>query len=161
MNWTVLSDSKRESIWDFIYSNYGFSPHSDAGERISFPEKYSRFDLSGWFGENFIEAYYDDLNKKSINVFKSITRPKNLMYALSWQHDGYSFDPYCKFETDEFDEWLVPVFPNGDLNFFLSEDFNSLLFSDGIEMAIYLSGESMITPFKRNNPIMFLINSHS
>lgn len=144
-----------ESIWDYVYSVYRFQPYNENGKRIKPPGKFSKFDLSSFFGENFVEEYYNDLNEKTIEAFQMITQLNDIMYAFSWQHDCYSFNPYLEFEIDEFEEWLIPVFPNGDFNFFLSEDFSSLIYSDGVEQSIYVCGERLLSAFEENLPTMF------
>ncbi len=77
------------------------------------------------------------------------------MYALNWQHDCYSFLPELPFEKDQFDEWLIPIFPNGDYLFFLTKNFQNGVFADGINLSISIFGKDIIREFEINKPSMF------
>jgi hypothetical protein len=52
------------------------------------------------------------------------------------------------FELDEFNDWLIPLFPNGDYTFFLTSDFKNILFADGINFTISFAGEDIVQEVK-------------
>ena len=74
------------------------------------------------------------------------------MYALDWQHDCYAFDPILPFERNEFDDWLISIFPNGDYLFFLTSNFQNGIFADGINLKISFWGNEMLQALEANKP---------
>lgn len=156
MNWTPLTEEDEKNAWRFIYETLLFTPH--AVEKVVFPKLSSvRYNISKYYNEGFKEDYYDDLHSKAIDAFKEITA-NNLIFALNFQHQSYSFNPQLPFEKDEFGEWLIPFFPNGDYVFFLTADLKSGAFCDGINGEIFLLGEKIIAAFEKNRPLIFTID---
>ncbi|PUB08164.1 uncharacterized protein DUF2716 [Paenisporosarcina sp. OV554] len=47
-------------------------------------------------------------------VYQELTQKNEYMYAVDWQHPGYWITPRLEFPKSEFNEWTVPIFPNGD-----------------------------------------------
>jgi len=153
-NWSLLNDDNNNLIWEYIYDVLVFRPYSKSNV-VLLKKPMQCFDISNHFGAGFNEVLYDDLHEKSISVFKEIVNDSNVIYALSWQHQGYTFSPYLHFEKDEFDEWYIPVFANGDFNFFLTKDRDNGVFADGVSMKIYYFGSEIIQALERNLPKMF------
>jgi hypothetical protein len=77
------------------------------------------------------------------------------MQVYDWQHDCYEFNPRLPFEKDEFNQWLIPIYPNGDYYFFVTKDWKNVVFVDGLNPSIYLFGEKIISLFEQNKPIAF------
>ena len=74
---------------------------------------------------------------------------------MSWQHESYSFDPRLDFEKDEFNEWLIDVFANGDYNFFITSNFDNYFFADGVTMQVMYYGEAITESLENNKPLIF------
>ncbi|MDR1284654.1 MAG: DUF2716 domain-containing protein [Campylobacteraceae bacterium] len=134
-NWTLLDNEFEntwyEKLWSFADDNLSFNPYNKNQDFIITPSSpYKSFDMSSFFGDNYSQDLYDDLEICMTEWFKIISKSKR-MYALNWQHVTYSFDPYLPFERDKFNEWLAPAFPNGDLLCFLNDDFTDGVFGDG------------------------------
>lgn len=142
-NWAVLSEPEYKLSWDFIYDCLQFHPNDENQELIALPFPSRCFDISTYYNDGFREELYEDLHECALKWFKQICDGKRL-FALDWQHDCYSFDCYLPFEKDEFGEWLVPVFPNGDYLFFLTNDFRNGVFADGINLKMSFWGEDMM-----------------
>ncbi|WP_440603734.1 DUF2716 domain-containing protein [Bacillus sp. GB_SG_008] len=68
------------------------------------------------------DAIYNDLEEKSLLAFQEVTQKSEYIYALNWQHDCYWISPYLEFTKDEFCEWTIPIFPNGDYYFFIHKN---------------------------------------
>lgn len=150
-NWAILEAGDLRNCWDFIYENLQFKPHAGENEQIQLPTPNLSFDISNYYNDGYREDLYLDLHKKARSWFQEISKNR-IMYAVVWQHEGFSFNPDLVFEVDEFDEWLVPVFPNGDYTFFLTGDFLNGIFADGIHLIIRIWGVDIIEAFKKNTP---------
>lgn len=75
------------------------------------------YNISHYFGESVDLDVYDDLEDKALQVFKENTASNEYIMALDWQHECYWVNPHLEFERNEFDEWIIPIFPNGDYYF--------------------------------------------
>lgn len=151
-NWNLLNLTEYETIWDFIYKELDFNPYlSNSTCSIKLPHPSLSFDISEYYNNGFREDLYNDLHKCIVLWFKNISKEKE-MYALDFQHDCYSFNSNLLFEKDEFDEWLIPVFPNGDLTF----NFKNGIFADGINLKIHIWGDDFLREYILNKPIMLL-----
>lgn len=98
---------------------------------------------------------YDDLEDKALQVFKENTVSNEYIMALDWQHECYWVNPHLKFERNEFDEWSIPIFPNGDYYFFIQKDFKWGYLGHPWEKSITIFGKGLIESFERNKPKMF------
>lgn len=114
-----------------------------------------KFNLSKFYNDGFCNDAYNNLHELAVYWFKNLA-PQQRLYALDWQHTCYSFNPNLPFEKDEFDEWYVSVFANGDYIFFLTEDFKNGLFCDGINLTISLFGKELLALCQAKTPVMFV-----
>jgi Protein of unknown function (DUF2716) len=145
-NWKLLIEPEFELAWNFVYKELSFKPNAK-DEQLIMPKKpYKKYEIGSLYNEGFSEEFYSGLHNSVSECFRKISNGVR-MYALNWQHDCYSFDPYLSFEKDEFDEWLIPVFPNGDYIFFLTTDLANGIFADGITMTLYFFGAEMLNAF--------------
>jgi hypothetical protein len=157
-NWQEkdFDDIEDKRVWDFMDNSLSFSPYNENQEFIITPPPPCKsFDTSSFFGDNYSQDLYDDLEICMIEWFKIISNNKR-MYALNWKHDTYSFDPYLTFERDKFNEWLAPAFPNGDLLCFLNDDFTDGVFGDGWNYRIIIWGENLLKAYEKIKPKMLL-----
>ncbi len=152
-NWIAISESEYNKVWDFVFNNLDFKPHEKKVINLTTPN--ICFDISSFYNDGFREELYDNLNESALQWFKNVYSGIK-MYALNWQHDCYSFNPNFPFEKDEFEEWLIPVFPNGDYLFFLTSDFNNGIFADGINLKFSLWGEDLIKAFEFIKPMILV-----
>ncbi len=158
-NWTELGKLEYDLLWDFVYETLRFSPSRSNKECVLFPADYRYYDISDFFGPGFSESLYDDLLRCTEKVFIEISK-KNIMYALDWQHECYSFDPKLPFEQDNFGESLIPIFPNGDYLFFITKDLKNVIFADGINRRISFCGADLIKAYERHKPNIFIKQIH-
>ncbi|HET9056445.1 MAG TPA: DUF2716 domain-containing protein [Chitinophagaceae bacterium] len=155
-NWKLLNDSEYKQAWDFAYDTLHFSPNvNEKEDLIILPTPNKCFDISNFYDDGFSEELYEDLHKSTLLLFKKISKGKR-MYALNYQHDCYSFSADLPFEKDEFGEWLVSIFPNGDYLFFLTSDFDNGVFADGINFRLLIWGEDIIKAFEIEKPEMLV-----
>ena len=142
-------------IWDKVYSDYEFSPSVSIFPSFKVPGPFITYDISHYFGELVDLNVYDELEEKALKVFKENTASNEYMMALDWQHECYWVNPHLEFERNEFDEWMIPVFPNGDYYFFIQKDFKWGYLGHPWEESITIFGEELIESFERNKPEMF------
>lgn len=150
-NWQLLNDLEYAKAWNFLYEELHFSPFESY--LIILPDPKKDFDISKYYDDGFSQELYDDLHKDALFWLKKVSKGKRI-FALNWQHDCYSFNTDLPFEKDEFDEWLVPVFPNGDYIFFMTNDFSSGIFADGINLKLSIWGEALMRAFECKKPEM-------
>lgn len=155
-NWIKLEGQEYEDIWESIYSKLSFNV-KDKESIIRLPIPNLRYDISMFYDDNFDEYLYDELHEVSLHNFKKLD---SSIYALDWQHDCFVFNPNQPFELNEFNEWLIPVFPNGDYCFFVTKELSNGIFSDGINQKIYLWGENLIELFRLYTPKIFTAGSN-
>lgn len=140
-NWKRLSEKEAGHAWDNFYRLFDFSPSIDKfpGIRTSLPQK--KYSISKYFSADV--SFYN-LENVALILFNSITNPGDRLYALDWQHDCYDFDPRQEMERDEFDEWIIPIFPNGDYYIFLTKDYKNVWFGHPWEKTITLIGHDIV-----------------
>ncbi len=149
-NWIEFTDKEDEQIWDKIYSELKFSPSLSIFPSFKVPSPFVTYDISHCFGESI-----NDLESKALQAFQEITASNEYIMALYWQHECYWVNPHVEFERNEFDEWIIPVFPNGDYYFFIQKDFKWGYLGHPWEKSITIFGKELIESFDRNKPKMF------
>lgn len=155
-NWTLLRKEETEKFWSFAYEKLHFMPTNVLNtDLIALPKPNVSFDIADFYDKGFDEKLYEDLHESALVWFEEIANGKRL-YAFNWQHECYSFLPGLPFEKDEFAEWFIPVFPNGDYLFFVMHDFSNGIFADGINCKISFWGEAIINTLNSNMPSMLL-----
>ena len=174
-NWKLLDDETYKLAWDFVDDSLCFKPHNSPKFHSEFKKvsviklpkpnvyystkKYlfNRGEKYSVYKAKMCKNLYSSLENKFLSVFKTLTKKKGeRMYALDWQHDCYSFDPFLPFERDGcFEEWLIPAFPNGDHLFFLTKDFKNGIFGDGIHHSISFFGKEMVEQCKDLSDIFY------
>lgn len=77
------------------------------------------------------------------------------MYVLDWQYDGYIFSFYQVMFKDEFGEWFVFVFLNGDYYFFFYQDFFWGFLGDLWKCIIIVFGEELLKVIDKYLFILF------
>ncbi|WML46649.1 DUF2716 domain-containing protein [Neobacillus sp. PS3-34] len=153
-NWIELSALDYKEVWDRVYGQFKFKPSMSVFPSFEVPKPFIIYDVSSnlnWSGD-FV---YKDLEEKSLLAFRELIKKNEYMYALDWQHPGYWINPYLEFPKDEFDEWTVPIFPNGDYYFFIHRDFEWGLLGHPWERTITIFGKELIKGFEKHKPIMF------
>ncbi|WP_164972745.1 DUF2716 domain-containing protein [Lacibacter luteus] len=156
-NWKILKDVENKKVWDFVFSELHFKPHEEK-ELITLPLPNKYFDISRFYNDGFVEELYNNLHESAQAWFEKISNGER-MFALNWQHDCYSFTADLPFEKDEYNEWLIPVFPNGDYLFFLTNDFKNGIFADGVNFQLLIWGGDIIKAFETKTPDMLKVNN--
>ncbi|MGG0658691.1 DUF2716 domain-containing protein [Rummeliibacillus pycnus] len=154
-NWVPFSDKEYDQIWDRIYREFKFEPSISKFPSFEVPNPFITYDISDYFGESVDLDAYDDLEQKALDVFKESTLVDEYILALDWQHECYWVNSRLKFDRDEFGEWTIPIFPNGDYYFFIQKDFKWGFLGHPWERSITIFGKELINAFDKHKPIMF------
>ncbi|MGR6899512.1 DUF2716 domain-containing protein [Rummeliibacillus sp. BSL5] len=154
-NWVPLLEKEMGQIWDRIYNDFEFEPSTSIFPSFNVPHPYITYNVSGYFGDSSDLSAYDDLEEKVLDVFKECTILGEYILALDWQHECYWINPRLEFERDEFGEWVIPIFPNGDYYFFIQKDFMWGILGHPWENSITIFGKELIDAFNKNKPRMF------
>lgn len=115
--------------------------------------------MSSKAGHNDVSRVLSDLETSILKAFQSCTGEQDVIYAFDWQHDGYIFSPHQTMPKDEFGEWPVPVFLNGDYYFFFHQDFSWGLLGDPWKCTITVFGEELLEAVDNDPPILFHIST--
>lgn len=133
MNWRALSHTKQERIWSEVNQLIKWKPGSRFHHIIPL-DPYRVFDISsgvsGKASNDDVVRVLNDLETSILKAFQSCTGNQDVIYALDWQHDGYTFSPHQAMPKDEFGDWPVPIFPAGDYYFFFHQGFSWGLLGD-------------------------------
>ena len=160
-NWKKLNEKTYRLVWDFIDDDLLFIAHSDFKlDLIKLPtpnitHSTSEYylddnDDSSTFDSKLFEEFKSNAEDKILSILKALVKKKGeKLYALSWQHEGYLFDPFLPFERDRFNEWLIPALPDGEYQFFLTKDFKNGIFGDGFELSISFFGKEAVELYKK------------
>ncbi len=140
-NFRLLDQNEYDKVWDIFNELFDFKPSICLFPAIRTKKPQLKFDISGNYNLNFP---YDKLENLALSLFLKITKPGDRIYALDWMHSCYDFDPRQQMDRDEFGEWVVPIFPNGDYYIFLSKDFENTWFGHPWEQTITLAGEALV-----------------
>ncbi|MCY8507315.1 DUF2716 domain-containing protein [Bacillus atrophaeus] len=152
MNWRALSHTKQERIWSEVNQLIKWKPGSRFHHIIP-PDPYRVFDISsgvsGKASNDGVVRVLSDLETSILKAFQLCTG-KNY-----WQHDGYTFSPHQAMPKDEFGDWPVPIFPDGDYYFFFHQDFSWGLLGDPWKCTITVFGEELLKSIDKYPPILF------
>lgn len=142
-----------------LYRKFKFKPSITKFPSFKVPKPFIIYDISryyNWLKElDEFKMLYSNLEEKSLLAFQELTKEDEYFYALDWQHTCYWVNPFLEFPRDEFNEWLVPIFPDGDYYFFLQKEFKWGLLGHPWEKTIAIFGEDLIQAFEKHKPRMF------
>ena len=153
-NFKQLSEDESQETWDKFYEVFHFKPSPKDFPSITSGKPQLKFDIQDCFSPDYPFHKLEDF---AIALFTKISKPKDRLYALDWQHTCYDFDPRLKMDRNEFGEWEIPVFPNGDYYIFLTKDFENLWFGHPWEQTITLIGDEIVAAARNEKidlPIM-------
>jgi len=138
MSWTVLSSRENDKVWTKVNRVVKWKPGLQCS-RMKPPRPYIVYDVSAGFKED--GRFLADLEET--------------MYALDWQHEGYMFRPHGQLPKDEYGDWPVPIFPNGDYYFFFQRDFEWGVLGDPWRQTMTLYGEKLLDHIEHHPPVIF------
>jgi hypothetical protein len=141
INFKELSQEECDKVWDKFYDLFHFKSSVNHFPALNTNKPQLKFDAKDCFSPNYS---LDKLEDFAINLFTKISKAGDRLYALDWQHECYDFDPRAQMDRDEFEDWIVPVLPNGDYYIFLTKDFNNVWFGHPWEQTITLIGDDIV-----------------
>ena len=156
--WELLSKSEYETVWNKFEAQFNFKPTTDSKEFPSIIEPVGSITYKFEYSlPEKMSKDMDDVGYKSLIAFRSLVSSDETIYALDWQHDCYWFRPHLSFE-----EWQIPVFPDGDYSIFLAKDFSFGIFAHPWEQTFCIWGKELLAEFQKNKPVLFetIIREH-
>jgi len=149
--WEPLTQSEYDAVWDNFYEQFNFKPTVYPNEFPSIKEPVGsvtyQFEYPSAENEDNV---IDDVNQKGLIAFQKLVLPDEAIYALDWQHDCYWFYPHSSFN-----EWRIPIFPDGDYSIFLTKDFSFGIFGHPWEQTFCVWGDKLLAELQRNKPFLF------
>lgn len=147
--WITLSRKEYNKVWDSFDEKFDFKPsvYSENFPGILEPTPSITYEISRDFGDDEEIA---DLNDKVLSALRSQVSREERIYALEWNSSSYWFYPH-----KDFQEWLIPVLPDGDYYIFLAEDFRFGIFGHPWEWTSCVWGEGLISFFEKAKPTLW------
>lgn len=136
--WEPLSREEQDAVWDQFFREFAFRPSVDAA---SFPGIGEPVPSITWTLQPapWTQEAEDELHQRFLAAFQTCTVAEEAIYALDWQHPCFWWRPHVPFE-----EWAVPVLPNGDYSIFLSQAFTWGVFGHPWEWTVCCFGQPLL-----------------
>ena len=157
--WNLLPESESDRIWTGFISQFHFRPSTKPVDwpSITEPLPSMTWDVSDTFRlyDSDQTSYYEQerrFQQGLIASFRECIPVAQLVYALSWHHDSYSFSPFDPRILTRLDEWPVLAFPIGNYTIFLSSAFDCGVFGHPWERTICTFGEKLMTAIAQHTP---------
>lgn len=154
-NWIPLSDEEDENVWDKVDQEFKFEPSVSKFPGFHLPQPFRTYDVSNYFGTSVDIDAHDDLEIKVLNAFQELTSTDEFLLALDWQHECFWINPFHEFPKNEFGEWPIPLFPDGDYYFFIEKNFRWGYLGHPWERSISIFGFDLIAAIENHKPKMF------
>jgi hypothetical protein len=152
--WVELAHSEYNRVWDRFYRDFEFRPsiYPEDFPGIREPVPSVTYALPRVDGEIRLPTPgdTDDLHAAMLAAFRTCTPSGGRIYALDWQHTSYYLAPRAAFE-----EWLIPILPDGDYYIFLAQDFSWGMFGHPWEWTICAFGTPLFAALKQRWPRLF------
>lgn len=147
--WIELAPAEHDEVWDGFFAQFHFKPsvYPENFPGIFEPPQSITYKISEDFGNDSKVA---DLNSKALAALRAQTALDESVYVLDWQHQGYWFYPHRAFN-----EWQIPVLPNGDYYIFLAQDFRFGIFGHPWEWTSCVWGEGLLSFFDEFRPLLW------
>jgi len=122
------------------------------------PKRYDFLKLT--FDLQILSKNDDILDSLILDLFKNQTKRNESIYAFEWQSSCYLFNPHLDFKRDEFQEWPIPIIPNGDYYIFTNQNSNWGWLGHPWKGEIVVYGDSFIENIKENKRVFEDIGFH-
>jgi uncharacterized protein DUF2716 len=136
-------ESEDDEVWERFSRDFEFRPSVHArsfpGIREPHPSVTYALPREGGAARLPTRDEVADLKAALLAAFRACTPPDGRIYALDWQHESFWLLPHVAF-----DEWAVPVLPDGDYYIFLAPDFVWGVFGHPWEWTICLFGANLL-----------------
>ncbi|WP_326559089.1 DUF2716 domain-containing protein [Micromonospora sp. NBC_01796] len=151
-----------EGYWTSFDQRFGFRPGMRSWPAIREPRPSVTLDLGPIFAGDHVQfaAGADVVNSLALVALVRALDRETGVVVLDWQHQPYRFWPHL-FACQPDQQWLTPVFPNGDYYIFLAEDMSTGTFGHPWEQTLCVFGAPLVSalvpmlaswlPVKRSN----------
>src|SRR5690606_17536483 len=156
--WIELKGTEENYIWDRFFTQFNFIPSvkKENWQGIMEPTPSVTYEISHVYKEDNEQFKIINFNlmESVLKCFQNLLSKEEYLYALDWQHKCYKFYPHLPFEL-EFDEWIVPLIPDGDYHIFLEKDLHFGIFGHPWEQTMCVFGEELIVNIEKLKPTLF------
>ncbi|WP_339155543.1 DUF2716 domain-containing protein [Actinomadura luteofluorescens] len=156
--WVRLSDSDQDRAWRAFEESTSFRPSGrpDQGTGILEPSPSVTWDLarerptfSEWLWHFAVDP--GDVNVLFHEAFKACVDRDEWLYVMDWRHPCYRFWPHRLSKPEDYESWVVPVFPDDDYYIFLSQDLSFGTFGHPWEASLCAYGERLLEAVEARN----------
>jgi hypothetical protein len=157
--WCELEGEIEDAVWNRYRKEFSFKPSVTPADWPSIiePTPSVTYSIATLYDQEHFWEFVGEIHQKALTAFRNRVLPEQKLYVLDWQHPCYSFNAHFAFNAEQFDEWRIPVFPDGDYYIFLAEDFTFGTFGHPWEQTICVFGQALIDAFECNCPSAFQI----
>lgn len=152
--WNSLGLTEYREVWDRFEQAFNFRPSVKPADfpGIDEPSPSVTFALPRVGVQKRLPTGTEvaDLESAMLAAFRACTSPQERIYALDWHHDSFRLQPHASFE-----EWQVPMLPDGDYYIFLATDFSWGLFGHPWEWTMCAFGMPLLAALKYRSPRLF------
>jgi Uma2 family endonuclease len=177
--WQFMTDEVSDTAWNFVYGKLQFKPNIDTTKPAFYEPKPSitysvghMYDVK-WDKWKKNPNLNKDLNKKFLQIFRSLLKPGEMLYALEWHSHNYLFQPHERLRNTKVrlwvarykrkrqktwssqQDWRIPIFMDGEYHIFLATDFSFGLFGHPWEETICVFGQPLLDALEENKPLLF------
>ncbi len=156
--WIKLSEREYKTVWRQFKKKFNFRPsvYKKDWPGIEEPVPSITYDISQIIKLSDKFSLIEDLAKKMVKAFQSITDEGKWIYALDWQHASFKFNPNLSFDKQSGQGvWLIPIYPDGDYYIFLSETQKNGVFGHPWEKTMCIFGDKLVKVILKDPPKMF------
>lgn len=155
--WEELSRDEESALWSRFDADFDFTPSVrwEDFPGIREPRPSETYSIASIYdGDELRYARLNaDLQQWGLRAFQKLASPTNdWLYVLDWQHQCYRFFPHIPFELSEYNEWTIPLLPNGDYYIFLAKDFSWGVFGHPWEQTMCVFGERLLATLNNERP---------
>ncbi len=137
--WEEILSEDYEDFWGPFGKRFKFRPREHPG--IDEPTTSVTVDLAPIFAGTPAEfaAGESAVNALALTAMTRVFAATDRLVALDWQHTSWWFRPDLHAIADD-QQWLIPVFPDGDYHVFLAEDMSTGTFGHPWEQTLCVWG---------------------
>ncbi len=157
--WQELDRKAYDEVWERFQRDFCFQPSMYKADwpSIREPTPSEVYSISEVYSGG--EDHYTKLNRElqdwGLRAFQALlTTNDEWINVLDWQHDCYRFFPQRPFELNEFNEWPIPILPNGDYFIFIHPESIWGIFGHPWEQTMCIFGEPLLILLKTDRPMI-------
>ena len=155
--WIPIDGEEYDELWDAFYEKFAFRPSVKSAEwpGIQEPLDSRTFSIRSFWqlSSTKFDRQEKEMNSWGLSLLRnSVDGESDWLYVLDWQHTCYRFFPWKSFDLDEFGNWPVSFYPDGDYSIFLGKEFEWVIFGHPWEETICFIGQCVLDELEKGTP---------